>query len=601
MVQLVAERISRPFASGTARGWPVWKLASPRLSRECRLPPSHLSSHGRITASPFPVLLEVEALLVPRARMPGVDLRIGGMLLNAVFRPFQGVGPADEDDRLVAREPAHLVGRHEVALDHVVVLGRGAVRAPRIAFREHLHGLLADHLRYHLVGLGGLAAQEHHGVAAVKDGLRAFLLVGALELACRLQDDAEAHVARARRCDDPLEIGHRADVSELVEQEVHGPLERAPEASERRLVQDARRLPHEEREEEVEGRVGIRHAREDGVPALARAERVEGHLVVGDQLRNRIDRERLEAHVAADDDRFQRLSRRHLEGAVVREREVLFGAAGLADADPSPVASVVEGAFPLRALPAPPLHEAHARLELLEDKVQRAHVGLVLFARLGKAQKQHERVEVPFLGSGVVHEIRHERRVEQALRVLPERVGALAVLGGGVLDQAFDEDEDVRLVAHVGERVVVHRAREIGGVEGPDVVAGVLEGPPDLAQKRALGVRHEEVGVLLHYVRLDVVARLARAGTAENAYVAVAVVLEVEALRLEGKSEVPREKDVVGGILPVHERAPLLECSPAGRTVFLSLSVRARAHESACPDRPGDAGCHEPHGKRHGL
>ena len=134
-----------------------------------------------------------------------------------------------------------------------------------------------------------------------------------------------------------------------------------------------------------------------------------------------------------------------LEGAVVRKCEVLFGAAGLADADPSPVASVVEGAFPLRALPAPPLHEAHARLELLEDKVQRAHVGLVLFACLGKAQKQHERVEVPFLGFGVVHEIRHERRVEQALRVLPERVGALAVLGGGVLDQAFDEDEDVRL------------------------------------------------------------------------------------------------------------------------------------------------------------
>ena len=93
LVQLVAERISRPFASGTGARLACVELASPRLSRECRLPPSHLSSHGRITASPFPVLLEVETLLVPRARMPGVDLRIGGMLLYAVFRPFQGVVP----------------------------------------------------------------------------------------------------------------------------------------------------------------------------------------------------------------------------------------------------------------------------------------------------------------------------------------------------------------------------------------------------------------------------------------------------------------------------------------------------------------------------
>ena len=262
---------------------------------------------------------------------------------------------------------------------------------------------------------------------------------------------------------------------------MYGAFERASEARERRLVEHARGLPHEKREEEVEGRVGVRHAREDRVPALSRPERVERHLVVGDERRHRVDRKRLQAHVAADDDRFQRLSRRHLEGAVVRQREVLLRVVGIAHADPSPSAPVVEGPLaPLLGRPAT-LHEAHPRLELLEHEVERAHVGLVLFARLGKAQKQHERVEVPFLGSGMVHEIRHERRVEQALRVLPERVGALAVIGGSVLDQTFDEDEDVRLVAHVGERVVVHRAREIGGVEGPDVVAGVLEHPADLA------------------------------------------------------------------------------------------------------------------------
>ena len=321
-----------------------------------------------------------------RARVPGVDLGIGGVLLDAVLRALQGVGPADEHYRLVAREPAHLVGRHEVAFDHVVVLGRGTVRSPRIAFREHLHGLLADHLGDHLVGLGRLAAQKHHGVAAVQDGLRPLLLVGALELAGRLQDDAEAHVARAGRGDDALEVGNRAEVAELVEQEVHGALERPSEAIERRLVEHARGLPHEQREEEVESRVRVRHAREDGVAALSRAERVERHLVVCDEIGDRIDRKGLQAHVAANDDRLQGLPGRHLEGAVVRQREVLLRVAGLGDADPAPVAPVVEGALFPRLAPAPALHEAHARLELLEYEVERAHVGLVLLARLREAQ-----------------------------------------------------------------------------------------------------------------------------------------------------------------------------------------------------------------------
>ena len=433
------------------------------------------------------------------------------MLLDAVLRALQRVGAADEHDRLVARKPANLVGRHEVAFDHVVVLGGGAVRAPRVALREHLHGLLTDHLGDHLVGLGRLAAEEHHGVAAVQDGLRALLLVGALELTCGLQDDAEAHVARAGRGDDALEVGHRADVAELVEQEVHWALERASEARERRLVEHARGLPHEKREEEVEGRVGVRHAREDRVPALSRPERVERHLVVGDERRHRVDRQRLQAHVAADDDRFQRLSSSHLEGSVVRQREVVVGVVGLAHADPSPVIPVVEGTLAPRFGRTASLHEAHPRLELLEHEIERAHVGLVLLARLGKAQEQHEGVEVSLLGTGVVDEVGHQRRVEQALGVLPEGVGPLAVVGRGVLYQALDEHEDVGLVLHVGKRVVVHRAGEVGRVEGAYVVSCALEHPAHIAEKGPLGVGDEEVGVCLHEVGLDVVARLAGA------------------------------------------------------------------------------------------
>ena len=147
----------------------------------------------------------------------------------------------------------------------------------------------------------------------------------------------------------------------------------------------------------------------------------------------------------------------------------------------------------------------------------------------------------------------------------------------------------------------MHRAGEVGRVEGAYVVSGVLEHPADIAEEGSLGIGDEEVGVCLHEVGLDVVARLARSGAAEHADVAVAVVLEVEALRLEREREVPREQDVVRLVFPVHERSSLLEGSPAGGAVLLALAVRARAHEAARPDRPGYACGHEAHGKRHGL
>ena len=61
-------------------------------------------------------------------------------------------------------------------------------------------------------------------------------------------------------------------------------------------------------------------------------------------------------------------------------------------------------------------------------------------------------------------EVADEGDVEQALRLLPERVVGMLLVTSGVVYEALYEFEDVGLVAEVGEGVVVRRMGEIYGV-----------------------------------------------------------------------------------------------------------------------------------------
>ncbi len=227
--------------------------------------------------------------------------------------------------------------------------------------------------------------------------------------------------------------------------------------AQRRVAEDVERLPHEDREEEVEGGVRVRHAREDDRPPARLAELVELHLVAVQDPRDLLDGQGLQAHVAADDDRLERLAGRRLERLVVRQGEVGLRRRGLPGPHPR------EPAAPVRERPALEVRldglagpdEPHPRLELREKDVERAHVRLVLLLRLGQPEQDQQPGEVPVILGAVAKQVGDERRVEESLGVLPEGVACVVLVARRVLDEALDEGEDVRLAPDVAKRVVV--------------------------------------------------------------------------------------------------------------------------------------------------
>ena len=190
----------------------------------------------------------------------------------------------------------------------------------------------------------------------------------------------------------------------------------------------------------------------------------------------------------------------------------------------------------------------------------------------------------------MVHQVGDERRVEQALGVLPEGVARVLGVAFGVGDEALDDGEHVDVAPHVGERVVAARGVHAHQVEAPYAVASLLEHPAGRADERALGVGHEVARVHLHEQRQHVAARLSRAGRADHADVAVAVGLQVEARALDGDADVLGEGDVHGRVLAVHERAPLVERAPACGPVLLASAERAAPKPLVGPQPPDGAG-----------
>ena len=142
----------------------------------------------------------------------------------------------------------------------------------------------------------------------------------------------------------------------------------------------------------------------------------------------------------------------------------------------------------------------------------------------------------------------------------------------GVGDDAAGEADDARLVAYVGYGVEAHRAREVDGVERADLVAELRQRAAHLADERALRVGHEEAGVGLQEVRLDVVARLAGAGSSNHEHVVVGVGGEVEPAAHEADARVVGEDDVVVGVLGVAEGRDVFRRGPPGATVLLAVA-----------------------------
>ena len=343
---------------------------------------------------------------------------------------------------------------------------------------------------------------------------------------------------------------------------------------------------HEQGEQEVEGRVGVAHRREERDLGALVAHVGEVELVFGGEVAHGADGQRLQADVAAREHRLHGVAGGDAELAVAREREVV-GRRGLADLDPLPRAVLLgEAAQRSRALRrrAGAPHVALAGLQLAEHHVERAHVARVV-AGVGEGEQREQPVEVSVGGLAVHDEVGRERGVDQALGLLPVGVALVVGLALGVGDDAAGEADDARLVAYVGYGVEAHGAREVDGVERADLVAELRQRAAHLADERALRVGHEEAGVGLQEVRLDVVARLAGARAAHHEHVVVGVGGEVEPAAHEADARVVGEDDVVVGVLGIAEGRDVLARGPPGATVLLAVAPGALGSHGA---RPGD-------------
>lgn len=422
----------------------------------CALPPSpwlsldHLPHPRRIRA-------EVEGLGVYGPLVPGLDLGPSRMLRGVVFVVLERVGSRDEQQGLPPGEASHLVGEHERSLEDRSVHGGRLVLPLRVVEGEGGDGLVSQHLRDLLVGAEQRRPQEQRRVATGPDGQRLLLAVGALQLLEGLQDHGHRDVPASDDRDEPVYVGKLADVRELVEDQVHGRGKLAAVVDDRRIAELVHRLPHEHGEQEVEGPAGVRHRREHDrlLPGVPHG--VEVQLVVRQDVLHVVGHHGQASRVAADDDRLQGLSGRGLEALVRVEGEVLRLVRWFPYLLPAHRGGsvrerpgvLVEGLLVLGG------DQSLARLQLVEEQVERAHVRLVALSCFCQGEERQHPGEAAVLGRAVVDEVGDEGGVEQALGVLPERVARVLGVAGGVGDEAFDDCEHVDVAPHVGQRVVV--------------------------------------------------------------------------------------------------------------------------------------------------
>ena len=232
-------------------------------------------------------------------------LRVEGIV---IFPHFQHLLSPEDDQRLVQRQPQHLVRRQELALPDGVRLPvlRCVIRYPpgvellRLAGYGYadLAGAVGDELRRQLVG----AAQEELGVAVADDLLPLVQRVAVLHLGQVLEDAADGELPGADGADLLCQVcDGAAAVGELVRQDMHR--HREPPAFPV-PVRVAHQLDehegHEQGGEEVEGGVLIRGDAE--VRALLMARLRQADLVVAGDLPNQPVLEYLQPCPQPDDD-----------------------------------------------------------------------------------------------------------------------------------------------------------------------------------------------------------------------------------------------------------------------------------------------------------
>ena len=207
----------------------------------------------------------------------------------------------------------------------------------------------------------------------------------------------------------------------------------------------------------------------------------------------------------------------------------------------------------------------------------------IFLAHLGVFQHAHDHGEILLVFRGFLKQHEDDRLQECGFGFGPERIGLMAALRRGGLDQVIDQLQHILFVAQVAERIVAVRLFQIHKVQNAHVVALLFEIAARGKQHFRFGVCYDIIGVCGQDIGKNKAARFGRAAAADDQHVEGAAVL----VRIQTEPDVLGQRDAV---FLRELRVDGCGCRPRRGAVFLAVAGSALI-------RPVKQNCHAISGK----
>ena len=143
----------------------------------------------------------------------------------------------------------------------------------------------------------------------------------------------------------------------------------------------------------------------------------------------------------------------------------------------------------------------------------------IFLAHLGIFQHAHDHREILLVFRRFLKQHEDDGLQERGFGFGPERIGLVAALRRGGLDQVIDQLQYVFFIPQIAERIVAVRLFQIHKVQNAHVVALLLEVAARGKQHFRFGVCYDIIGVCGQDVRQHKTARFCRAAAADDQHI----------------------------------------------------------------------------------
>ncbi len=223
------------------------------------------------------------------------------MFRDVVLIREERTNTAKLEDAFAAIQDSKLIHTHKLLAELLIVKAVRYLAAPALACVEGVDCLFAQG-SCQLFECGRLlAAQEDGAVHITYDGVRV-ILVQRFELTLCLQNEAAGDLTAADRGDQLFQPGDLSDVGRLIDQAADVNRQASAVHIIRFLAQQIEKLGIAERNEEVEGIVGIGH--DDKQRRLPVAQSIKLKLIISGQIAQLLNIKGSKASSAGDQDAF---------------------------------------------------------------------------------------------------------------------------------------------------------------------------------------------------------------------------------------------------------------------------------------------------------